>query len=241
MTQLLVSVRSAEEADLALSGGVDWIDIKEPTKGSLGAAEPEVWRKIIQTVDQRVPVSIALGEVSDGAAEWSPDSFRGASMVKYGLAKLADCIDWMSIASLAYDRVPLSCSRVAVYYADEERARCPPLTDVVQWSKQISAAAILIDTYVKDGRTLFDFLSIDQLAAATHQIRAAGAIAACGGSLSLPHLADAIVAGADVLAIRGAVCRGLRTSTIDRQLVHHWKSTINSFDGESNISSAHAS
>ncbi|EAQ81452.1 (5-formylfuran-3-yl)methyl phosphate synthase [Blastopirellula marina] len=238
MTQLLVSVRSAIEAEAALSGGADWIDIKEPTRGSLGAAEPHVWREIVQTVEQRAPVSIALGEISDGAGAWGPDTFRGASMVKYGLAKLSDCTDWMSIASTAYDRVPDSCSRVAVYYADEERARCPPLADVVQWSKRISASAILIDTFVKDGRTLFDFLSIDQLAAATQQIRAIGAIAACGGSLTKLHFAAAIVAGADVLAVRGAVCNGRRTSAIDQQLVRQLKATMNSFDGESNVSQA---
>ena len=36
---LLVSVRDAAEAELALAGGADVIDVKEPNRGSLGAAE----------------------------------------------------------------------------------------------------------------------------------------------------------------------------------------------------------
>ncbi len=42
MTRLLVSVRSAAEAEIALSAGADLIDVKEPSRGSLGAADPAV-------------------------------------------------------------------------------------------------------------------------------------------------------------------------------------------------------
>ena len=43
-TELLVSVRSAAEAHLALQAGVQWIDAKEPARGSLGAASADVWQ-----------------------------------------------------------------------------------------------------------------------------------------------------------------------------------------------------
>ena len=38
-SRLLVSVRSAAEAEIALHGGADLIDVKEPTRGSLGRAD----------------------------------------------------------------------------------------------------------------------------------------------------------------------------------------------------------
>ncbi|MEZ6076741.1 MAG: (5-formylfuran-3-yl)methyl phosphate synthase [Pirellulaceae bacterium] len=37
--RLLVSIRNADEARLARSVGVDWIDLKNPGGGSLGAAD----------------------------------------------------------------------------------------------------------------------------------------------------------------------------------------------------------
>jgi len=37
MTQLLISVTSAEEAQIALENGADFIDLKDPAKGALGA------------------------------------------------------------------------------------------------------------------------------------------------------------------------------------------------------------
>ena len=69
MTRLLVSVRDADEAALALTAGVDLIDVKEPRAGSLGAASPAVVRAVLDRVAGRVPVSAALGELSD----WSSD------------------------------------------------------------------------------------------------------------------------------------------------------------------------
>ena len=42
MMDLLVSVRSAEEAASALEGGAALIDIKEPVRGSLGRADANV-------------------------------------------------------------------------------------------------------------------------------------------------------------------------------------------------------
>ena len=39
--RLLVSVRSAAEVAAALAGGADIIDAKEPSRGGLGAVDPE--------------------------------------------------------------------------------------------------------------------------------------------------------------------------------------------------------
>src|SRR5207244_7336185 len=46
MTGLLVSVRSAAEAETALAGGADVVDVKEPRRGALGPADPSVWKQV---------------------------------------------------------------------------------------------------------------------------------------------------------------------------------------------------
>src|SRR5205085_11196960 len=50
--KLLVSVRSAAEATLALRGGADWIDVKDPTRGSLGAATMATICDVAAVLDQ---------------------------------------------------------------------------------------------------------------------------------------------------------------------------------------------
>src|SRR5262249_2955716 len=44
---LLVSVRDAEEVDVAILGGAGLIDVKEPTRGALGRAEATVIAAVV--------------------------------------------------------------------------------------------------------------------------------------------------------------------------------------------------
>ena len=74
MTQLLVSVRSAEEAEAALHGGAALIDVKEPRRGALGRASDGILADVVRTVAGRRPVSAALGELLNTFGEVLPSA-----------------------------------------------------------------------------------------------------------------------------------------------------------------------
>jgi len=74
--KLLVSVRDAAEARAALVGGADLIDVKEPSRGSLGRAEADTIAAVAHAVGGRTPVSAALGELRDWADEPLPEYGR---------------------------------------------------------------------------------------------------------------------------------------------------------------------
>lgn len=59
MAGLLVSVRNAIEAQTAVAGGAQLIDVKEPFAGSLGAASVAQWQEVIDTCGDQVPLSVA--------------------------------------------------------------------------------------------------------------------------------------------------------------------------------------
>jgi uncharacterized protein (UPF0264 family) len=63
LVRLLVSVRSAAEAESALVGGADVIDAKEPVLGPLGAVAPDVLAALDRAVPSSVSLSVALGDV----------------------------------------------------------------------------------------------------------------------------------------------------------------------------------
>jgi (5-formylfuran-3-yl)methyl phosphate synthase len=63
--KLLVSVVSASEARLALAGGADIIDVKDPREGALGAPSPRTLAEVVAAVDGAAPVSVALGDLPD--------------------------------------------------------------------------------------------------------------------------------------------------------------------------------
>ncbi|RVA63931.1 (5-formylfuran-3-yl)methyl phosphate synthase, partial [Mesorhizobium sp. M7A.F.Ca.CA.001.11.2.1] len=56
MTRMLASVTGIEEAEIALSGGVDIVDLKDPKAGALGAVSMETMLRTISFIAGRAPV-----------------------------------------------------------------------------------------------------------------------------------------------------------------------------------------
>src|SRR6185295_18653474 len=90
---LLVSVRNAAEALTALAGGADVIDVKEPTRGSLGPAGADAIASVVRAVDARSLVSAAYGELIDvidsSNGHEKMQLPTGVSLFKIGLAGCA--------------------------------------------------------------------------------------------------------------------------------------------------------
>src|SRR5918911_1695842 len=61
--KLLVSVVDAAEARLAVAGGVDVVDVKNPAEGSLGAAAPGVIAEVREAIPAELPLSAAIGDL----------------------------------------------------------------------------------------------------------------------------------------------------------------------------------
>lgn len=213
--QLLVSVRDEREAESALAGGADWIDVKEPARGSLGAADVDTLRRVLGVVGGRRPVSAAVGEWDEPLPHDLPEDI---SFVKTGLAGAKP--DWS-------DRVLEKLlfisphKRIVAAYADYQRAKAPPVLDVVRWvCEGGGVGGVLIDTAVKDGSCLFDWMNESQLAGAIGEVRAAGLMIALAGSLRGCGLRRAAALGPDIVAVRSAVCvGGDRFETVDAACV----------------------
>ena len=105
---LLVSVRSAAEAVAALAGGADVIDVKEPDRGPLGAADPDTMAEIVCVVAGRVLVTAAAGELLDigtrGAMRIIESLPAGISLCKIGLHGCRDVPGWDELWSQAVAR-----------------------------------------------------------------------------------------------------------------------------------------
>src|SRR5262245_30687842 len=95
MPGLLVSVRDAAEAAIALAGGAALIDVKDPDRGSLGAAPAATVADVLDAVNGRAPVSAALGELADWPGAPGPPHIDRLAFVKWGLAGCRDQ-DWLT-------------------------------------------------------------------------------------------------------------------------------------------------
>jgi hypothetical protein len=216
MTRLLVSVRSAAEADLALRAGVDLIDIKEPARGALGPADPRVIQQVVQVVRGRVPVSAALGELAAGLGTLPAGAARGVRYAKLGLAGCAAAATWPAAWTRCLRELPAGVVPVAVAYVDWQTAGAPDPGDVIQAAGDVPCGGVLLDTFDKSAGGLLVHLRLEGVLELVAGIRRRGMIAVVGGSLGAETLPLVVrVADPDYVAVRGAACRGSRTGPLD--------------------------
>ncbi|MER3417285.1 MAG: hypothetical protein C4297_13910 [Gemmataceae bacterium] len=203
MAQLLVSVRSVEEAEEAIAGGADWIDVKEPDRGALGRADRPIIERIIAQVGARRPTSVSLGELVC-LQEPGPN---GTCLVKIGLTGCR-YFHWQGLLEKRWDLLGGPSRVVLTAYADCRRAGSPDVSQVLHFAVANRCAGLLVDTWLKDGRRLLDFCSVDDLcqwATACHEERLMLAVA---GSLDCQSIPLVLTSRPDIVAVRGAACQG---------------------------------
>jgi uncharacterized protein (UPF0264 family) len=224
--RLLVSVRTEHEVAAALAGGADIIDAKEPARGSLGPVSPEVLRAIAARVPESMPLSVALGDfgtpaaVRQAVAGTMLPCRRGPTYVKLGFAGEPSAARVRALVAAAMDASATSLRPipVPVAYADHERAHSPATEAVLRAATSAGARAFLIDTYLKDGRGLLEWIDLDRLRVLSIEARSAGMLLAIAGSLDLSAL-DRLAGIADVIGVRGAACAGGRGGPVVASLV----------------------
>jgi (5-formylfuran-3-yl)methyl phosphate synthase len=221
--KLLVSVISAAEARLALAGGADIIDVKDPGEGALGAPAPSVLIAVVDAVGSVAPVSVALGDMPDlphtAALAARGAALSGADYVKVGLRGVSTLDRAVAVMSAVQAAVGHETHVIAAAYADADALDPPalPPARLPELVRRTGIAGALIDTCVKDGRGLYGWLSESELADLIARTRAAGASFAVAGQLTRNQLRRV---DADVVGVRSAVCRdGDRTGELDSALV----------------------
>jgi hypothetical protein len=218
-----VSVVSAVEARGALAGGADIVDVKDPSQGALGAPSPTVLSDVVQAVDGAVPVSVALGDLPDlphtAALAARGAALSGAAYVKVGLRGVCELGRAVALMSAVADAVGPQAAVIAAAYADAGSLDPPALAPawLPELVERTGIAGALVDTFAKDGRGLYAWLSEAELADLIDRTRRAGGNFGVAGQLRRGELGRI---DADVVGVRSAVCRGGdRAAELDADLV----------------------
>jgi (5-formylfuran-3-yl)methyl phosphate synthase len=221
--QLLVSVVSAEEAARAVAGGADIVDVKDPDEGALGAPAPRVLSEIARVVGASAPLSVALGDLPDlphtAALAARGAALGGAAYVKIGLRGVRELDRATAIMAAVVEAVGPETAVIAAAYADAQALDPPALAAgwLPRLVERTGIAGALVDTFVKDGRGLYAWLSEAELTDLVAGTRRAGGSFAIAGQLRLGELRRV---PADIVGVRSAVCRdGDRTAALDADLV----------------------
>ncbi len=208
----MISVVSAVEAREALVGGAEILDVKNPLEGSLGAQSPRVIREIKNLSCGSVAISAAIGDMPNmpGTAALAAlgAAACGADYVKVGLHgphSEEEAATLLREVRLSVQEFPTSI--IAAGYADFKRAGTLDPACLPRLSASSGIKGCLLDTAIKDGRTLFDFLNPEALRRLAEQAHAAGLLFGLAGALREQDLPMALDLGADVVGLRTAACR----------------------------------
>jgi dihydroneopterin aldolase len=207
MTRMLVSVTGPQEAELALAGGSDIIDVTDPAAGA--GTPAAVIRATVQAVGGRRPVSAAAGELPMQAARLQAAvrelAAAGVEMVRLGIppgGDAADCIGAQAAAAV-------KLLGVLPAEAAADLSLLPAL-------KRGGFAGVMIDTQDKASGRLLDHLDLSRLLGFVEACHANGLDAGLAGSLEPPDVPRLLVLAPDLLGFRSALCdAGERTGALD--------------------------
>ena len=202
-----------KEAAEAIAGGADIIDVKNPKEGTLGANFPWVIKQIKEITPKNIQVSCTLGEAPNLPGSVSLAAYGAASLgvdyVKvglYGNKTLQEAIGLLQNVTKAAKDCNPKIKVVATGYADAQRANSIDPLLVPEAAFKAKADVAMLDTAVKDGKNLFDFLTTEKLQEFVDLAHKYGLEAALAGSLRKTDLPIIYGLGADVAGLRGAAC-----------------------------------
>lgn len=230
--KLLISPKNEAEAQEAIAGGADIIDVKNPLEGALGANYPWVIRNIKQLTPKPLEVSCALGDAPNLPGSISLAALGAATLgvdfVKvglYGVKTPQHAIFLLEQVNKASKDCNPHIKVVAAGYADAKKIGAIDPSLIPEIAHKANVDVAMLDTATKDGSNLFDNQTIQQLKTFIDSTHSFGMQAALAGSLRKEDLVVVYGLGADIAGLRGAACtnsdrnKGYITRELVAQLV----------------------
>lgn len=239
----LVSVRDVAEARIAAAAGVDFIDLKDPARGALGALPLVALREVVQAL--RAPGAHAgrsaatpgfAGRISATVGDWPFDAAQTPQGMQALLATLIERVQ--AVAACGVDFVKVGVPAHAIAGVD----RVDPGPAVLQAlaALRLSAAQVVPVLVVDDGLALqrvdealalgFRVLMLDTADKAAgsllqrlpqallqrfvQQVRSAGGLPGLAGALRLEDVPALRRLAPGFAGFRSAVCPGSRAGAL---------------------------
>jgi len=226
--EFLISVISKAEAILVLKKRIDILDIKNPKEGSLGANFPWVTQQIVKLQKETNPhviVSATLGDwhFAPGSAALAAHGLAccGVDCIKVGLYQISNseqAYQMMSGLVTAVKSVNDKILVVACGYADYKKIASINYDELIGASKDSKVDICMLDTAIKEGKTLFDNLTVcelDDFVAKAHRLEMRAALTGSLDYESMQTLSN-LKNKPDILGIRGLICSsGDRNQELD--------------------------
>ena len=229
---LMVSVQDLYEAKQALKGGADIVDVKNLQEALVGSAHPNVVKQIRDEVPSAHHASVTLGVVPDQIGTVSMAVYAAgtldATSVKVGFMVSEYSVALETLLAAKEALAGTQTKLIGSLFADNllyDGGIDPDL--MVKLAKEGQCDGFLIDTLVKDGRNLFDFVPEERLKEMVLEGKELGMSTALSGHLKMSDLDELSRVNPDIVGVRGAVCqKGDRDSRVHCESVADFKKQL---------------
>lgn len=189
MPQLLISVTSVEEAKIALKNGADFIDLKDPGQGALGALPVETVQEIADFVHAQIQQGGRQVSATIGDLPMQPNLIlervlalakTNVDIIKIGFFETADyqvCLDALKLHARKGIKL------IAVLFAEFHYPEY-----LVGAIREAGFYGLMVDTARKDGRTFLNYCSEVGMKAFSEKVQKHGLIFGLAGSLNIQHV-----------------------------------------------------
>lgn len=232
MTLMLASVANLTEARWVAGEKVDFIDLKNPAEGALGALAATEVRRIVSVLKDATgknlhngPVPAFSATIGDlplipktVTAAVSDMAGSGVDYVKIGFFPDGDPVGVVDgLQPLAAEGISL----IAVLFGDH-----PLDLTLIPRLKAGGFKGVMLDTQDKARGALNTLLDANALKAFIDIARAADLMVGLAGSLRIGDIPELLALKPDYLGFRGALCAGHRATELDVERVRRVKAEL---------------
>ena len=231
-----------------MANQIDYIDCKNPDEGSLGANFPWIISEMKKLIPPESPqlLSATIGDFPNlpGSASLAAlgAAVSGADIIKVGLKGPKDertGIELMKKVVKAVKDYDSDIKVVVAGYADRIRMNTSPeFMSIPSITLESGADIAMLDTFIKDKKGLFDFLSGDQLVQFKEKAKDYNLDVALAGNLRKKDIPLLIKISPDIIGVRSVVCEGYdrMNGSIKSELIEDLKTEIsNNYPENMNI------
>ncbi len=212
-TKLLVSPKNVEEAETVIESGVDIIDVKNPLEGSLGGQYPWIIREVKKLTPPSMEVSAAVCDSLDKPGLITQALLGvlslGVDYAKIGLYKPVSeqaIREFLKMLCKVKKEFGFPGRIVTAGYSDWSRIGSVNPMRLPDLVEDLDVSVLMIDTFIKNGKSTFDFMSVEELEEFTEKCKSKGFQTALAGGVRLAHLRTVKKIGCDILGVRSLVC-----------------------------------
>ncbi|MHA1754385.1 MAG: (5-formylfuran-3-yl)methyl phosphate synthase [Candidatus Odinarchaeia archaeon] len=211
--KLLVSPKNFLEAQTVIQSNADIVDVKNPSEGSLGGQLPWIIESIKKIVPADKELSAAVCDSINKPGLIAQALYGVYSLevnyVKIGLYRPKSkqkALRLLKIISKSKEEYGFKGKLVIAGYADWQRIEAINPIIFPDLVEGLNFDVIMIDTYIKDEKNLFDFFTKEELGNFIIKCHDKMFLTALAGRLSRIHIPTLKSINCDIMGVRSAVC-----------------------------------